>query len=38
MFLCLLSGAVVMIFGLLAQLLNARLDPRLAENETEVHV
>lgn len=39
MFLCLLSGAVVMIFGLLAQLLNARLDPRLAEHdETEVHV
>lgn len=38
MFLCLLSGAVVMVCGLLAQLLNARLDPRLAETETEVHV
>lgn len=37
MFLCLLSGAVVMVCGLPAQLLNAHLDPRLAETETEVH-
>lgn len=36
MVLCLLSGAVVIACGLLAQALNARLDPRLRPTEREV--
>ena len=35
MLVCMLSGAVVILCGIAAQIINERLDPRLRDMETE---